>query len=81
MDLIEVCKSLAQEGKYVLSVICAYSKAPELVCLKTRSAEAVTQAFKDQVVCRYGCPLVVRFDEGKEFLGKFKLYLRTIRCR
>ena len=36
---------LPEESKFVMSTICAYSKAPELTPLRDRSAKAVAQAF------------------------------------
>lgn len=34
--------------------------------------------FHETIVCRYGVPVVVRSDNGKEFQGDFKLYLQSM---
>ena len=70
VDLIGV--SSDSPFKYVLSVIDAFSKYPELIPILNKQATTTMEAFRDQVVFRYGMPLVVRADEGREFLGEFK---------
>ena len=46
MDLIEIRADTMSDAevppKYVMSVICAYCKAPELVVLPNKSPEAIT---------------------------------------
>ena len=67
VDLIEIRDKDETIFKYVLSVICNYSKNPELIVLKNKSSKEVALSFKNQVILRYGSPLVVRSDGGLEF--------------
>ena len=76
-DLIEVRSEDRRWARFVLTCVDAYSKAPKLVPLKDKKAESIMYAFRDQVIMRYGCPLVVRTDGGREFMGKFAAMLKT----
>ena len=77
IDFIEVRSNDRKWARYVLSCICTYSKASELVPLADKKAEAVKFAFRDQVAMRYGCSLVVRSDGGKEYMGVFDAMMKS----
>ena len=47
VDLLEIRNKEETVQKYVLSCICAFSKAPELVPLNDKRSSTVAQAFKD----------------------------------
>ena len=59
----------------MLSVVDAFSKGVELISLRDKRAITVTEAFRDHVVYKHGMPLVVRKDEGREFLAEFRSYI------
>ena len=81
VDLIEDRSDDCKWARYVLSCICAYSKAPELVPLAYKKDETVKFAFKDQFVMRYGFSLVVRNDRGKEFMGVFDATMKIYKIK
>lgn len=62
-------------GTSIVLAICAFSKWPELGIIPNHDSESVTRWFHEQVVCRYGCPSLVRSDQGTEYQGAFHEYL------
>ena len=46
--------------------------------LPNRSSAEITRWFHRDVVCRYGTPVCVRSDHGKEFMGNFADYLSSM---
>jgi len=48
----------------------AFTKYVELVALPDKEALTVTSAIFNRWICRYGVPLEVVTDQGKEFCNK-----------
>ena len=46
--------------------------------LSRKDAATILYWFHNNVVCRYGTPLLVRSDRGTEFRGHFAAYLASI---
>ena len=59
-------------AKYVLVMVEHFSKWIELVALSQNSLELATAAFLDRVLARFGAPIEVLTDQGREFLGSFE---------
>ena len=56
-----------------------FSKWIELVALPQNSSELATAAFLDRVLARFGVPVEVLTDQGREFLGAFEeLYKQAL---
>ena len=65
-----------EEGyRYVVVAVDSFTKWPKAIALKERSARRLGEWFHQEVVCRYGCPGIVRTDNGGEFMGFFHDYL------
>ena len=62
------------EYKYIMTVICYYTKYVELVALKSKSGIDVGQSLFE-VFCRQGFPNAVITDQGKEFVNQLSEYL------
>lgn len=54
---------------HILICVDPFSKWTELFAMKTKSSEEVWQVLFEQVFCRFGLPLEIRCDRGKEFAG------------
>ena len=54
-----------------------FTRWMDIAPLPTRSSADVTMWFHNQVVCRYGTLIVVQSDQGNEFKGDFKAYLKA----
>ena len=62
-------------GFTVVVAVCAFTKWPEAEQLANKEARTVARWFHCTITCRYGTPVVVRTDQGKEFAGAFSRYL------
>ena len=54
---------------WILSIICASTKAPVCVPLPNRTANLVVWALLEHVVQHYSCPQLIIMDRAREFLG------------
>jgi hypothetical protein len=77
-DLFGPLKTSDSGKKYILCMTDAFTKYVELVALPDKEAETVAQAMFHRWICRYGTPLQVTTDGGKEFCAKLseELYKR-----
>ena len=57
--------------KYVVLGVDSFTKWPEAMALKERDSKTLASWLHEHIVCRFGCPSVVRTDNGSEFLGLF----------
>ena len=48
------------------------TKWVEMKPIETANSFQVRDFLFDDLICRYGCPLVIRSDRGPEFMGDFK---------
>ena len=49
----------------------------EIGALPSLNSHEVAKWFHNEIVCRYGLPLIVWSDKGSKYKGKFDAYLRT----
>ena len=56
-------------NRWILSIVCAYSRYPIAVPLPNRSAAVVARALIEHVVQHYSCPKLIISDAAKEFTG------------
>jgi len=54
---------------YILTILCAFSKFAIAIPLPNKSATTVTQALMEHVILKYGTPLSIHSDMGKEFMN------------
>ena len=52
--------------------ICAVSKWVEAIAMFTNNSSETRDFLFDEIICRYGTPLIVYTDNGSEFKGEFK---------
>ena len=65
----------SEEGyRYVVIAMDSFTKWPEASPLIERSSTSLAKWLHENIVCRYGCPSVIRTDNGGEFLGIFHQY-------
>ena len=68
------CMYLPRTSKgYTMLVlaICSVSKWVEAKPMKSNNSIETKDFLFDEIICRYGSPLVVYTDKGSEFLGEF----------
>ena len=69
-------KTTIGDKKYILSMTDAFTKYVELVVTPSKEAAVIAKAIFDRWICRYGCPLEIVTDQGKEFWAKLSNELK-----
>jgi hypothetical protein len=58
----------SSQGKhYVLCLTDAFTKYAEITAIMDKSAPTVARAIFEKWICRFGCPVEITSDNGKEF--------------
>ena len=74
-DLFGPLKTSENSKKYILCMTDAFTKYVELVALPDKEALTITSAIFSKWICRYGLPLELITDQGKEFANKMSAEL------
>ncbi|MCP3663364.1 MAG: transposase family protein [Gammaproteobacteria bacterium] len=69
VDLVQMAVS-SQGYHYILSMKDGFNRFISLAPLKTKTAEEVIQALLERYISRFGCPLVIHSDNGREFTNQ-----------
>ena len=69
-DLFGPLKTSANNKNYILCITDAFTKYVELVPLPNKEALTVAAAIFSKWICRFGSPLQITTDGGKEFTAK-----------
>ena len=69
-DLFGPLKTTDSSKKYILAMTDAFTKYVELVAIPDKEALTVTSAIFSRWICRYGLPLELITDQGREFANK-----------
>ena len=69
-DLFGPLKTSERGKKYILCITDAFTKYVELVAIPDKEATTIATSIFYRWVCRYGCPLQITTDNGKEFCAK-----------
>jgi transposase InsO family protein len=62
----------------LVTCVCVSSKWVEAWPTHNIKSSTIRALFHSNITTRYGVPLVVRSDKGKEFMGHFDKYLREL---
>ena len=85
MDLLDVSVISAKGYKYILVVCDYFTKYKEAYPLKDKTARSVADALMDIWLPRYGFPLFLHSDQGKEFdnamIHKLSELLGTVKTK
>ena len=66
MDLLDMSVTTSWGNRYVLVMDC-FARWTEACPLPDKTAQSVADAFFNQIVCRFGMPIVIHSDQGREF--------------
>ena len=69
IDLILNFPVTKKGNRHVIVAIDAFSKFVELGAIPTKRSLGIRDFLIERVICRHGCPSIIRSDKGKEFLG------------
>ena len=67
MDLLDMLVANTRGNRYVLIMVDCFSRWTEACPLPDKTAQSVADAFFSQIVCRFGMPIVIYSDQGREF--------------
>lgn len=70
MDILDSFPVTSSGNKYLLVIIDCFTKWVEAFPLKNIRATTVAEAFVQQTISRYGVPLELHTDQGKNFDSK-----------
>ena len=75
MDLLDMSVTTAKGNRHVLVMVDCFSRWTEACPLPDKTALAVADAFFQHIVCRFGMPMVIHSDQGREFENKVMHYV------
>ena len=67
MDILDVCDPTPDGFRYILVIADYFSKWTEAFPIKDKCADTVADVLVDKIILRYGMPLVIHSDQGREF--------------
>ncbi len=80
-DLFGPLKTSEGEKKFILCLTDAFTKYVELVMIPNKEAFTVATAILNRWICRFGLPLEIVTDQGKEFTNQQTRTSQTIHSR
>jgi hypothetical protein len=70
IDLFGPLKTSSQGNKMILCITDAFTKYAEVIAIPDKHAETVANELMIHWICRYGTPIQIHSDNGKEFVNK-----------
>ena len=67
MDILDVCDPTPEGFRYILVIADYFSKWTEAFPMKNKCADTVADLLVDNIILRFGMPLVIHSDQGREF--------------
>ena len=67
MDILVVCDPTPEGFRYILVIADNFSKWTEAFPMKNKCADTVADILVENIILRFGMPLVIHSDQGREF--------------
>ena len=67
MDILDVCDPTPDGYRYILVIADYFSKWTEAFPIKNKCADTMADVLVDKIILRFGMPLVIHSDQGREF--------------
>ena len=67
MDILDICDPTPDGYRYILVIADFFSKWTKAFPIKNKSADTVADVLVDKIILRFGMPLVIHSDQGREF--------------
>ena len=67
MDILDVCDPTPEGFHYILVIADYFSKWTEAFPMKNKCADTVADILVENIILRFGMPLVIHSDQGREF--------------
>ena len=75
MDILGPLVESKNKNKYILVIIDQFTKWIEFFPLPDQSAETIAKTAVDGFISRFGCPIQIHTDQGKNFTGNLFIEL------
>lgn len=69
-DILGPLPESTKENKCILVMIDFFTKLTEAIAIPDQKAEIIVTTFVNEIVCRFGTPLHVHSDQGRNFSKK-----------
>ncbi|XP_061189572.1 uncharacterized protein K02A2.6-like [Saccostrea echinata] len=70
LDILGPLPESTKGNRYILVMIDCFTKWTEAIAIPDQEAETVITTFVNEIVCRFGTPLQVHSDQGRNFESK-----------
>jgi len=77
-DLFGPMLAAGRQHKYILCIIDAFTKYVMVTAVENKEAETVAKAIFSECFCKFGIPVQIHTDGGKEFVNKLSNELFTL---
>ena len=67
IDILGPFPTTERLNRYILTVICHFTKWVEIFPIQNESAESCARVLVNEVISRYGCPIEIHTDQGRNF--------------
>ena len=67
MDILDVCDPTPEGFRYILVIADYFSKWTEAFPMNNKCADTVADILVENIILRFGMPLVIHSDQGREF--------------
>ena len=67
MDILDVCDPTPEGHRYILVIADYFSKWTEAFPMKNKCADTVANILVEHIILRFGMPMVIHSDQGREF--------------
>lgn len=75
MDFLGPFKPTQHGNKYILVIVDHYTKWPECFALPSQDAASVARTSVNELLARYGAPVILRSDRGSHFENRLDRHL------
>ena len=80
MDILDVCDPTPDGYRYILVIADYFSKWTEAFLIKNKCADTVADVLVKKIILRFGMPLVIHSDQGREFENGLMKSLCNLLC-
>jgi len=70
-----IISSTPHRFNYILTVVCLFTRAVELIAARSARARVVAQSLLQHVICRHGVPAKILSDRGTHFISRVIAHL------
>ncbi|CAB0043507.1 unnamed protein product [Trichogramma brassicae] len=70
IDIVGPLPITTSGNKYLLTIQCNLTKYAEAISLPEVRADVLAATFAREFICRFGCPKIIRSDQGPNLIGR-----------